>query len=104
MPEGWFCVQTNARQELAAKTYIEEQGFEVFCPLYLRHRTKNGKRVKIATPLFMNYIFCRFDPAHPSWRIINVTIGVVRVLASTEETPLAVPDHIVTELQNSVGA
>lgn len=108
MTDRWYCVQTNPRQERAARGWIGEQGFEVFLPEYLREDRKavGGKvrRSRIPTVLFPNYLFVRFDrdDKRGLWRNINVTRGVVRLLATMEGAPIPVPTALVDELLNSV--
>lgn len=104
MTDAWYVIHCHPRAEAGVSANLAEDGFEVFHPEYLKLAVHARRRIKLPAPLFPCYTFVRFDSEDKeTWRPINRTHGVVCVLCSTEETPLAVPTSIVHELQNSVG-
>lgn len=105
LPLAWYVVQTHPRAEAAVSEHLLDQEFEVFNPEYLKAVIHGRHKRRVAAPLFPCYTFVRFAAADPQrWKPINRTLGVVRILATAEESPVAVPDALMGELLNSVGA
>lgn len=93
MTRSWFVCQSNPRQELRARHYLEEKGFEVYLPMMEAERLTHAGTVKYLKPLFPSYLFVRFDLrdelAHARW-----TRGVRKILPEGDE-PLALEDSVV---------
>lgn len=91
----WYVAQTKPQQSRIAVRNLQQQGFETFAPVHLR-RTREGDH---ESPLFPGYIFVRFDrDGSNDWKSIHSTIGVLRLLGQTGETPSPVRAGIVEEL------
>lgn len=57
----WYCVRSQPRRQNVAAAHLRNFGVEVFNPhLRLRKATRNGVNW-CAEPLFLNYLFARFD-------------------------------------------
>lgn len=103
MSDAWYVIQVRPRCEAEVAGYLEDEAFEVFAPEYLKVVTHARRRVRVPAPLFPCYVFVRFDVADQArWKPINRVVGVVHVLTSVEENPMAVPDELIAELQNSM--
>jgi transcriptional antiterminator RfaH len=57
----WYALYTKSREEVWAKTNLEERGLEVYLPRYLKRRRHARKIDMVRTPLFPRYIFARAD-------------------------------------------
>ena len=66
---GWYLLKTKVREELRAQEHLENQNFEVYCPIV----KEKGKPV----PLFAGYLFIRLDSRDlPYYHKIRSTRGV----------------------------
>lgn len=103
----WACVYTHASMEDRAIENLTRQGFEAFCPKYLR---PNPVRITESRPhpLFPCYAFVNLAPDQP-WLAINSTKGVIRLLTDRVRAtttgawarPLAVPDSFIARFLTS---
>jgi hypothetical protein len=66
-------------------------------PVEEETRQRNGKFVTAMRPLFPGYIFVAQNVAHGSWRSVNSTYGVTRLVSFGKE-PAAVPLDLVSQL------
>lgn len=67
--QGWYLLKTKVREEERAKAHMDNQGFEVYCPMI----KEKGKSV----PLFAGYLFIRLDAKDlPLYHKIRSTRGV----------------------------
>jgi transcription antitermination factor NusG len=57
----WYVVQTKAKKEGEATSYLSTKGLEVFNPLTEDLSTRNGRMEKVLKSLFPNYVFVKFD-------------------------------------------
>jgi len=84
----WTVAQTETRRERTAVCHLRRHGFETYLPVF-----KN--RMKQTEPLFPDYLFVRIEDR---WRVINATIGVLRVLTCCER-PACVADRVIEEIR-----
>lgn len=88
MSRRWVVVQTHAHREALARSNLERQGFEPYCPV-MRKRVGGARGSKeVLRPLFPGYIFVAL-PAQSRWRPLLSTYGVRRVLLTGD-----VPSHL----------
>jgi transcriptional antiterminator RfaH len=93
----WYVVHTQSYQESRAELNLRRQGFEVWLPLSRRTR-RHGRQIDtVLAPLFPRYLFVRLDLRSQTWRSINGTFGVVRLLCNGDMA-LAVPEGLVEEM------
>jgi len=64
----WYLIKTKCRQEKIAKQNLENQGYEVFCPI-----AKINNQLVI---LFPSYLFIQLNEKTQNWSPINSTKGV----------------------------
>lgn len=109
----WYAVYTRSRAEKKAAAELEENGIEVFLPLYKTIRQWSDRRKKVQIPLIRSYLFVNISrkeyfkvlkaqgvveyvkflgkpPSIPAWQIQNLKI----LLGSGE------PFEIVTDQFN----
>jgi len=78
---------------------LRQQGFETYCPLR-RHRTVlRDRRFELMQPMFGRYVFLMVDLLDWGWHRVNNTSGVIHLLPTHLEEPLALPEQFVPELQ-----
>ncbi len=93
----WYVVAVRPNRERATSLVLQEQGYEVFLPVY-RVRHKWSDRLKeIEVPLFSGYTFCRFDPRH-RLPILQVP-GVVSILGFPGAGPAPVDETEIDALR-----
>ena len=95
--QTWFLAQLKPNSAQIAETNLRRQGFRTFLPLEEGTRKARGKFVTVERPVFPGYIFVAFDVASGSWRAINSTSGVTR-LVSFGKDPAPVPLDLVSQL------
>jgi len=94
----WYLVQCKPRQEVRAEQNLRSQYFSCYCPLYSVEKIRNGKRIFVQQPLFTSYLFINLCKLNDNWHSIRSTRGVLRLVTFADE-PLAVGDHIISDLQ-----
>lgn len=86
----WACARTAPSRDQFAAESVALAGFEVFTP---RVRERVGAKWR-TTPLFPGYFFVRIVD---QWRVLNRTVGVMRVVQFGPE-PARCPDEVIGEL------
>lgn len=97
---GWACIQTYGGQEAKAILNLRRQGFEAFCPSFVRP-ADSRKAAPLSHPLFPGYAFVLIDPGITHWGPINSTLGVIRLLTNNSRTApvvLFVADSLIESL------
>ncbi len=94
----WFLVQLKAGGHERARSNLERQGFESFMPLRNVTRRRAGKLYAAERPLFPGYLFVRLDPTGRSWRSVNATWGVARLVGFGAAGPAEVPAPLMAGL------
>ena len=77
----WAVVHTYGGQEEKAVVNLLRQGFEAFCPRYVRASDARQSGTSPSHPLFPSYAFVQLD-LDSRWASINSTLGVIRLLTS----------------------
>jgi transcriptional antiterminator RfaH len=96
----WYVVHTHSRAEARAAAHLERQGFETYCPRYLK-RCSHARRITLEpAPFFPRYIFVAMDVASQRWRAVRSTLGV-SYLVGSEKGPIPVAEAVVAELRAS---
>ncbi|SLN74165.1 hypothetical protein ROJ8625_04018 [Roseivivax jejudonensis] len=96
---GWYAAQVKPNALRIARTNLTRQKFEHFAPLLtVSTRSAHGMRTG-ERPLFPGYVFVRFDPAGDSWRAINATRGITRLVVSDPRRPRALPEGFIEGLR-----
>ena len=66
----WFLAYTKPRFESVAQVNLQQQGFDVYLPLYKKFKKTEAGSVSVFEPMFPRYIF--FRPSRPSQSIATV--------------------------------
>ena len=94
----WYVAHTQPHAEAKATAHLHRQGFEIYCPRYLKRR-RHARRIEtVAAPLFPRYVFVAVDIAVQRWRSIGSTVGVARLVCNGDE-PTMVPTGVVEALK-----
>lgn len=96
--DAWYVVHTQANSEAKAARNLEQQGYEVYLPYYLKRRSHARKIEKVAAPLFPRYLFVRIDMAKQRWRSIQSTLGVSYLVANGQN-PVPVTHDVLALLK-----
>jgi transcription antitermination factor NusG len=83
------------KKEKIAATHLEFKGYQVYVPVYQKQKRWSDRCVKVDSPLFPGYLFCRFDAKCPP---IVSTPGVVSILGCGGR-PEAIPEAEITAIQ-----
>ncbi len=95
----WYAVYTKMQLEVWAKNNLEERGFEVYLPRYLKQR-RHARRTEIVPhPLFSRYLFVNVDIDAGHRPRVNTAPGVA-YLVSFGDRPAAVADAIIEEIKS----
>jgi len=97
----WYVVRTKPKQEVLALHNLKIQGFHVYYPQFEDDKTRNGKQLTVASPVFPQYMFVKLDTATERWRRICHTRGVASLLTATEQHITPLPDGFVDNLIRS---
>lgn len=95
---SWFVAYTLPAKETVARRHLEEQGYDVYLPMFKKTR-RHARRVdEVLQPLFPRYLFIELDMKIDSWRAVNSTRGVAYLLLN-DGHPLGIPASIIEGLQ-----
>ncbi len=101
IPESarWYVVQVKPNDVTRALTNLERQGFETFMPMRLKTIRHARQMKNVLKPIFLNYLFVRFAAESASWRKINSTFGVLRLISFGKNLPTPVPVDLMAGLR-----
>ena len=92
---GWYCVQTNPREESRAHAHISDAGLNVWFPKINVTKSRHGRPVRLLEPLFPSYLFVTMDPTLPSeWTVVRWGRGVRDIVSDGTGPPL-VPEPVM---------
>ena len=95
---NWFVVYTLPVKETVARQHLEEQGYDVYLPMFKKTR-RHARRVdEVLQPLFPRYLFVGLDLKIDSWRAVNGTRGVAYLLLN-DGHPLGISTSIIEGLR-----
>lgn len=95
----WYAVHTQPRAEKRAEIHLRNQGFSTFLPKVKGER-RHARRVdQVVVPLFAGYLFVELDVESTSWRCINGTHGVRRLVCHGN-SPAPVPHDVVDKIRS----
>ena len=95
--QQWYAVQVKPRKEALACLHLGRQDFAHFAPQIARTRCRAGRVIYAREALFPGYVFISLDVACDSWRSVNGTIGVSR-LVTFGDMPAPLPAGFVEGL------
>lgn len=95
---AWYVAETLPRAETQAERHLFQQGFSTLCPRFRKLRRHARRTDQVLTPLFPGYVFVRFDHQRDTWRAINGTIGIRRLVGAETRSPQPVPADVMEAL------
>ena len=93
----WYLIQFKPNSHRLAERNLLRQGFNTFLPMQKITHRKASRFVSDLKPLFPGYMFVSVNSDLASWRSINSTIGVSR-LVSFEGKPKPLPLQLISGL------
>ncbi len=94
----WYVINTHAQSERKAVWHLENQGFRVYLPQYMKRRRHSRRVDMVKAPLFPRYLFVELDLELDRWRAISSTIGVSHMISGGER-PLAIPEGVIDDIR-----
>jgi transcriptional antiterminator RfaH len=94
----WYLAYTKPKQEAVAHFNLEQQGFNVYFPLYKKFKRTELGPTPIYDPMFPRYLFFRPNAAGQSLSPIHSTRGVT-CLVRFGSQPATVADSLVQRIQ-----
>lgn len=94
----WFVVYTQPLKETVARQHLEEQGYDVYLPMFKKTRRHARRIDEVLQPLFPRYLFVALDLKLDAWRAVNGTRGVAYLLLN-DGNPLGISTSIIEELK-----
>ncbi len=92
----WFALRTRSNFEKIAACSLRYKGYEPYLPFYSERRRWSDRSVKIESPLFPGFLFCRFDIEQ---RLpILTTPGIVSVVGVGRQ-PIPVEEHEIASIE-----
>ena len=93
----WFLAQFKPNSHNIAERNLTRQGFHTFLPMQEETKRARGKFITQMRPLFPGYMFVALDMLLGSWRAVNSTYGITRLVSLGKE-PTPVPLDLVSQL------
>ncbi len=100
MLQQWFAIRTKSKQEVIARTQLENQGYEVYLPLVNTRITHARKVSWQPRPFFAGYLFVHLSREQQQWTKIRSTIGVLAPVSFGSFYP-PLPNKSIEMLQSS---
>jgi transcriptional antiterminator RfaH len=94
----WFVAHTKPHAEARAARQLENQGFAVYVPRYLKSRRHARRQEIVSAPLFPRYLFVGMDLLRARWRAVRSTIGVVSLVCHGD-APTPVPPRVLDAIR-----
>lgn len=95
----WYCLQHKPGQLHVAEANLGIQAFETWYPLRRGTHRRGRKLEEVLRPVFVGFVFVRFDVANQRWRTIVHTRGVHRLFSVAPERPLPIRPGVIEKLQ-----
>jgi len=110
--QRWHCVRSLPGEDLTADIEIRLAGFDLFAPTLWKPATparRDGGCIRPARPdrieaLFPTYMFVRFNRFSDPWHRIGHLPGVDYILGTRPDTPSAMPDRVIEDIQSLCSA
>ena len=95
---NWYCIRTRRYKESWVAQQLSELGYDTHLPLLRERRIVRRQLKWVIEPLFPCYLFGRFA-ASDGFCAVSYTRGVVSVVGTLEDGPIAVDEWIITALR-----
>jgi transcriptional antiterminator RfaH len=91
----WNVAKIKPGWEQELPGYLGPKGFPTFSPTLLARNTKHHL---VRAPLFVGYLFVRFDARMPGWHVVTRAVGVSYLLRGADGLPQPVPERVMKQL------
>lgn len=91
---SWYLAYTRPRLETLALQNLQQQGFEVYLPLYKSLKKTDAGMEAIFEPMFARYVFFRTSHQAQSIAPVNSTRGVAHLVRFGYEMATIRPDTL----------
>jgi|SRR5690554_4580390 len=98
MSISWYLLHCKARQEMRARSNIENQGHTTCLPQVKIQKRVRGKKVSVTEALFPNYLFVQLDSSKANFNALRSTRGVTGFVRFGG-VPVEVPSAVVHSMQ-----
>lgn len=88
----WYVVYTNIRCEARANMGLKAKGFDTFYPIIRKKQRHARYTVVVERPLFVRYLFVRFDIERDEWFHPIMTTDGVEDLIRNDTIPVRIAD------------
>lgn len=95
----WYLVQLKPNGFDRAVTNLERQNLHTFMPFRKKYVRNKNRQIEKKHPLFPGYIFVDVNPSIVSWRSVNSTYGVARVVSFGSQSPMPLPGQLIDGLK-----
>ena len=95
----WHLVQLKPNSFDRAVANLERQAVKTFMPLVMRRRCFGKRYIQKKQPLFPGYLFIGVDVDAVSWRSVNGTYGVAKVVTFGCQEPQCLPEQLISGLK-----
>lgn len=96
----WYAARTKPRQDQVAVENLARQNFQIYSPRVTIERIRRGRITTGLEQFFPGYLLIHFALSDASWRAINSTRGVSRLISFSENgIPTAFPVGEIERLQ-----
>src|SRR5262245_51075655 len=97
---AWYVVQTRMRMELLAVDELISRNFPSYCPVVMRKvRISSTKHREVKRPLFVGYVFVRFNQTFDMWEDIRSLTTVLRILMMGAH-PVPIPEKVMDRVKS----
>jgi transcriptional antiterminator RfaH len=96
----WAVARTEPKREAAAVHFLRLAGYSTYLPRIAERRSRGGRRIVTAVPLFPSYLFVHIQSG---WWAARWSVGVAGLVTTGGSMPAKVPDHVLEELRGREG-
>jgi transcriptional antiterminator RfaH len=94
----WYVVRTKVGRETLAEEQLQRQAYPTYCPRLLAQCRRFGRRVRLITPLFPQYLFLQLNIGVQDLAPAKSTPGVLGLVRFGEEYAV-MPQRIIDGLK-----
>ena len=95
---SWFVCQSKPREEVRARYFLADKGFEVYLPMMEAQRIVGCRASWCHKPLFPSYLFVRFDEVD-NLATVRWTKGIHKILPASTH-PVAVDEEMISSIRS----
>lgn len=89
----WYAARAKPGQARTAVEHLTRQGFDPYYPQLTHVSVRRGRRVEDLEPLFAGYVLVEMVMTDDTWRAVNGTRGIIRLVGagdSLKPSPIAI--------------